>query len=80
MAKADDDAPAELRCVRCRRPVVRSRDEYDVFEKMHWVCFHYEFEHGDYDVDAACRDPACPSRMIDEEPPTDWLTEHGITR
>jgi hypothetical protein len=80
MAESEDDALAELCCVRCGRPVIRSLDAYNVFEKMHWVCFHYEFEHGDYDVDAACRDPACPSRMIDEAPPTDWLTEHGITR
>jgi len=35
-----------------------------VFERMHWVCFHYEFEHGDFDVDAACRDSSCPSRRI----------------
>jgi hypothetical protein len=25
-----------------------SRDRYDVLEKMHWVCFHYEFEHDAY--------------------------------
>jgi hypothetical protein len=64
MAQSDDDMPTEVRCVRFRRPVVRSRDAYNVYEKMHWVCFHYEFEHGDCDVDAACRDPACPSEMI----------------
>jgi len=45
---------------------------------MHWVCFHYEFEHGDYDPDRACKDPSCLSRMIDKNPPVDWLTERGI--
>jgi hypothetical protein len=28
-----------------RRPVALSREQYDVFEQMHYVCFHYEFEH-----------------------------------
>lgn len=65
-------------CRRCNRPVVRSRETYEVYERMHYVCFHYEFEHDDYDPDAACRDPSCPSRQIDPDPPTDWLTEHGI--
>jgi hypothetical protein len=52
-----------------------------VFEQMHWVCFHYEFEHGDdRDPDQACRDPSCPSRMIDPDPPADWLAERGISR
>jgi hypothetical protein len=66
-------------CRRCRIPVVFSRKNYDVFEGMHWVCFHYEFEHGeDLDPDRACRDPSCPSRMIDTQPPVDWVTERGI--
>jgi len=71
------DAPV---CRRCHRPVVHSRAAYDAYERMHWVCVHYEFEHGDErDPDLACRDPSCPSRVIDKDPPTDWLTEHGIT-
>ena len=32
---------------------------------MHYVCFHYEFEHGDTDVDAECGAGACPSRRVD---------------
>ena len=58
-------------CVRCKRPVVRNRDQYDVFEKMHWSCFHYEFEHdmmGSDDPDVACPDPACPARAFDPDP------------
>ena len=67
-----------LICRRCQRPVIAERERYDVFEGMHWVCFHYEFEHGDdLDPDRACRDPSCPSRMIDPAPPADWLTEQG---
>ena len=66
---------------RCRRPVVVSGERYDVFGHMHWVCFHYEFERGDdRDPDQACRDPSCPSRMIDPGPPADWLAERGISR
>jgi hypothetical protein len=33
--------------------------DYDVFEKMHWLCFHLEFEHKG-DPDAPCSDPSCP--------------------
>jgi len=45
---------------------------------MHWVCFHYVFEHGDVDVDLACKDPKCPSRIVDPDPPVDWLTEREV--
>jgi hypothetical protein len=34
---------------------------------MHYVCFHYEFEHsagGSTDVDADCGVPGCPSAML----------------
>jgi hypothetical protein len=35
---------------------VRNREQYDTFERMHWSCFHYEFEHaGDPDVAAEIR-------------------------
>ena len=30
---------------------------------MHYVCFHYEFEH-DVDVDAECDSGGCPSRRV----------------
>lgn len=51
------DAPP--RCVRCGRPVEVNRDlSADLFERMHWLCFHLEFEHPG-DPDAPCEDPAC---------------------
>lgn len=50
---------------------------YETYEGMHWVCFHYEYEHGDLDVDSACRDPGCTSRMVDPDPPPHWLTERS---
>lgn len=46
-------------CKRCGRPVIRSKDSYDVFEGMHWLCFHLEFEH-DGDPDDPCKDISCP--------------------
>ena len=52
-----DDAP---RCVRCGRPVLVNRESYDVFERMHFLCFHLEFEHGDHDPDQGCDVPGCP--------------------
>jgi hypothetical protein len=51
-------------CVRCKEPVKVYKDQYDVFEKMHWLCFHLEFEHGSYDPDEACDDPSCPWNRI----------------
>jgi hypothetical protein len=52
-----DDAPL---CVRCERPVVVNREWYDVFERMHFLCFHMEFERGDHDPDEGCDVPGCP--------------------
>lgn len=35
-------------------------EHFDVFEQMHYVCFHYEFEHrGDPDVE--CAAGGCPA-------------------
>ncbi len=28
-----------------------SAEQFEVFERMHFVCFHYQFEHGDADID-----------------------------
>ncbi|MFD6444372.1 hypothetical protein ACFWEJ_04680 [Promicromonospora sp. NPDC060204] len=41
-----------------------SAAEYDVFEQMHYVCFHYEFEHGEFDVDEECDAGGCPSAPL----------------
>lgn len=47
-------------CKRCGLPVVKEADRYEkVFEQMHWVCFHFEFEHTG-DPDDPCDDPSCP--------------------
>lgn len=50
---------ASLNCVRCGKPVEANAECYELFEKMHWLCFHLEFEH-DGDPDRACNDPSCP--------------------
>jgi len=37
--------------------------DYDVFEQMHYVCFHYEFEHpGDPDLE--CDAGGCPAAGV----------------
>ena len=46
-------------CARCGRPVVARVEHYETFQKMHWLCFHLEFEH-QADPDVACSDPSCP--------------------
>ena len=46
-------------CVRCRRPVIVNAQDYALFERMHWLCFHLEFEHA-ADPDEPCQDPSCP--------------------
>jgi hypothetical protein len=52
-------------CRRCGRSVVRSVRDYDTFEQMHYVCFHYEFEHDPSDVDDECMAGGCPSARPD---------------
>ena len=46
-------------CVKCNKPVEENKEQYEVFEKMHWLCFHLEFEH-EGDPDRPCGDPSCP--------------------
>jgi len=71
-------------CVRCGRPVERNGDQYETFERMHWSCFHYEFEHemaGSGDPDIACNDPACPARAFDPIPQLPgWWPEYWPSR
>ena len=66
-------------CNRCGKPVIRNRERYEVFERMHWLCFHYEFEHeaGAGDPDIACGDPSCPARAFDPSPTPDWFQQRG---
>ena len=57
----------KLTCRRCKRPVEVSAADYETFEHMHYVCFHYEFEHeGDPDVE--CSAGGCPSAAINPRP------------
>ena len=49
----------EKLCKRCGQPVTANAEHYEVFEQMHWLCFHLEYEH-EGDPDKACRDPSCP--------------------
>ncbi|PPK97481.1 hypothetical protein CLV92_10311 [Kineococcus xinjiangensis] len=55
-------------CRRCSRPVSAPARDYEIFEQMHYVCFHYEFEHdmgsGATDVDSDCGIPGCPSGLM----------------
>lgn len=47
-------------CIRCNEPVVVNKESYELFEEMHWLCFHLEFEHIGFDPDEPCEDPSCP--------------------
>ena len=46
-------------CVKCQKPVNENKAHYETFEKMHWLCFHLEYEHQG-DPDRPCDDPSCP--------------------
>ena len=46
-------------CRLCKQPVIVNAERYDVFEQMHWLCFHLVFEHNG-DPDISCGDPDCP--------------------
>ena len=58
-----------LACVRCGREVRVNRDSYEIFERMHYVCFHYEFEHAGFDPDEECDAGGCPSARRGTCPP-----------
>lgn len=45
-----------------------SAEQYDVFEQMHYVCFHYEFEHEPVDPDEECSAGGCPSVVVNPRP------------
>ncbi len=46
-------------CRRCGRPIVADPGlSHHVFEGMHWLCFHLEYEH-EGDPDLPCNDPSC---------------------
>ena len=69
VADGQDEAVNEEKlCRRCGRPVVVEADQYDVFEQMHYVCFHYEFEHDPVDPDEECGAGGCPSKAVHPRP------------
>jgi hypothetical protein len=53
-----------LLCRRCGRPVGVSAAEFETYERMHYVCFHYEFEHDPVDPDRECEAGGCPSGVL----------------
>jgi hypothetical protein len=53
-----------LLCRRCGRPVGVSAAQYKTFKQMHYVCFHYEFQHHPEDPDQECKASACPSAVL----------------
>jgi hypothetical protein len=58
----------ELICVQCGLEVRVNRESYELFERMHWVCFHFEFEHMGFDPDEECDAPGCPSSPFNSPP------------
>ena len=67
-SQQEDQAPPL--CVRCHQPVRINQSHYDVFERMHWLCFHLEYEHMgpgfmNADPDEGCDDPSCPWWQIE---------------
>lgn len=62
------EAAADVMCRRCGRVVRTSREQFEVFERMHYVCFHYEFEHDPADPDDDCGDPGCPTGALRRTP------------
>lgn len=54
----------KLICARCKHPVVKNKENYEIFEKMHWIYFHFEYEHNT-DPDEPCDDPSCPGKHIE---------------
>jgi hypothetical protein len=69
-------------CRRCRRPVRVSAEQFEVFEQMHYTCFHYEFEHDPFDPDEECAAGGCPSASISPtqrpEEPRDTIVDELV--
>ena len=38
---------------------------FETFERRHYTCFHYEFEHGELDRDEECTLAGCPSAVVE---------------
>jgi hypothetical protein len=63
----------ELICVRCRLQVRVNQKSYEILERMHYVCFHYAFEHWGFDPDEECDAPDCPSSLFNLETSVEQL-------
>jgi hypothetical protein len=61
----DTDKP---KCVRCGLEVRVNRESYEILERMHYVCFHFVFEHMGFDPDEECDAPDCPSSLFNSPP------------
>lgn len=48
----------ELNCKSCGHHV--EKQDAEMFEGMHWLCFHFAFEHNG-DPDEPCRSRHCPT-------------------
>jgi hypothetical protein len=64
---------SERICRRCHQRVAEGGRDFEVFEQMHWACFHFEFEHDDRPEGRTCADPSCPARATDPDPPPTWF-------
>ena len=48
-------------CKGCGGELERPLEQYDVFEGMHWFCFHYSFEHLPNNPEVPCESRHCPT-------------------
>lgn len=48
-------------CKGCGCPVKDTEENYNMFEQMHWVCFHFSYEHLPNDPDTPCESRYCPT-------------------
>jgi hypothetical protein len=54
-----------LKCRRCGKEISKFKNEAaQIFEGMHWLCFHFEYEH-EGEPDEPCADFSCPNLKIE---------------
>ncbi len=52
-----------VNCKSCGHIIDASIDQIEMFEGMHWVCFHFAYEHN-VDPDEPCRSRQCPTWQL----------------
>jgi len=62
-------------CRSCGGEVSDTPDNFEMFEKMHWLCFHLAFEH-QTDPDEPCESRLCPIWHL--EILKDFVTSKGF--